>query len=189
MYNFCFHLEHFIIPLVIQGEKYFFCFNLILATRKPSLYSESIMLKKRYMFDWRSILLCSSLYPQSYLKYSNRLAGESVFIYKFLLSIFLFDNILITKENWKMIGDVSFYNPWFKPSGHYRVCDDMINLAGSLSSNTRGFINCWNDSKIKHKIYKILKVLIASKSSKLVLKLYLCVRFPVSKERTFKIIF
>ena len=46
------------------------------------------------------------------------LIGESAFIYKFLLSIFLFGNILIATENWKMIGGVSFFNPRFKPSVH-----------------------------------------------------------------------
>ena len=54
-----------------------------------------------------------------------------------------------------MIGDVSFYDPWFKPGVHYRVCDDMISRTGSLSSNMRGFISCWNPPKTKHKMYKM----------------------------------
>ena len=36
---------------------------------------------------------------------------EFAFMYKFLLKIFLFSNIPTTKENWKMTGDVDFYNP------------------------------------------------------------------------------
>ena len=58
----------------------------------------------------------------------------------FLRSIFLLRNILITKENSKMIGDVRFYYPSFKPSVHYRVFDDMINSSGRLFSNTYGLL-------------------------------------------------
>ena len=90
------------------------------------------------MLHWRfcTVLLCQFYIKQSYLKCSYLLIGESAFIFKFLLSILLFGNILITKEYWKMIGDVSFYYPLFKPSVHCRVCDDIINRAGYLSRNT-----------------------------------------------------
>ena len=44
-------------PLVIQEVECFFCFNLILATGKYLLYSESIMLKK-LMFGSLAFLHC-----------------------------------------------------------------------------------------------------------------------------------
>ena len=62
-----------------------------------------------------------------------------------------------------MIEDVSFYNPWLKPSVNYRACNDTINRAGSLFSKTRGFINSWNHPKTKHKIYKILNFFVCIK--------------------------
>ena len=50
----------------------------------------------------------------------------------------------------------------------------MINRAGSLSSNTHGFISCWNHLKMKHQIYKTLNIFFffffASISSKLIFK-------------------
>ena len=89
-----------------------------------------------------------------------------------------------------MVGDNSFYNPRLKPSVHYKVCDDMINSAGSLSSNKGGIINCWNHSKTKLEIYKkftFKTFLFASKSSKFMLKsptkiISLC-EFCFSRER------
>ena len=66
-----------------------------------------------------------------------------------------------------MIGDVSFYYPWFKPSLHYRVCDDMINPAGSLSRVGLLIVRIIPKRNIRNT--KFWTLLFASKSSKLIL--------------------
>ena len=66
-----------------------------------------------------------------------------------------------------MIGDVSFYYPWFKPSLHYRVCDDMVNPAGSLSRVGLLIVRIIPKRNIRNT--KFWTLLFASKSSKLIL--------------------
>ena len=140
MYKFCFLLEDFLIPLIIQGAMCFFCFNLILATGKHSSHSESIIVKK-LMYALLASLHCFILLQSiSHNLNLNILFFWMKYQHLFLRSIFLLRNILITKENSKMIGDVRFYYPSFKPSVHYRVFDDMINSSGRLFSNTYGLL-------------------------------------------------
>ena len=143
----------FFIPLVIQWVKYFFCFELVLATGKHSSYSDSIMFKNVCFIGASALYYFGPVYiTQSMLKVNNRktrtrcqicskltikiperrrsgnfivnfehishlvlvfllltlnmhlptgywLIGGSSFLHKFLLSIFLYGNIHITKEN------------------------------------------------------------------------------------------
>ena len=135
--------------IVIQGLKCLFCFNLILATGKHWSYSESTMLKKIYAcFIGVSALSCFA--PVYIMQpYLNVPIDWSENLCLNINSFLAFSFLAIYKRKLKNNRDVSFYNPWFKPSVHHRVCDDMINRSGSLSSSLRGFINCW-------KIYKIL---------------------------------
>ena len=113
---------------VIQGVKSFFCFDLILFTEKQSSYNESIIIKK-LMYASLAFLECVTLLQFLHAILTLRL-------YKFIHSIFLYSNMLLTKETWKMIVNVSFYNPTFKCSIHDLLCDDMINRADNLYSNT-----------------------------------------------------
>ena len=117
------------------------------------------------MVHWR--LTLPLLTP---IKCSYWLIEESVFIYKFLLSIFLYGNILIIKENWKMIGDASFYNLYLNP-----VCITEFVMIWSIVLvvclvTCVGLLIVGIIPKRNIRFTKYWTFLFASKSSKLMLK-------------------